>query len=399
MQKLANPQSALTQTAIVEKNFRSLEEFERVLKSIRQTVEDETELLRVLESKYLKSLTTAGGFEFKIVMSPKTREPTKKSPAPNSNKFGKIVVPDLEKLKSNFSLVSDLGKQLKLLDSLEGQLKVGFAGKPGAQKTLKSLNELRDFTEKKMDAALVFLKGVASKHVPKFFQGFIDTMCEAVGDTLTYKSTENYLYVHQDSGVLIFTNYMELNSVKDLGDNILPQVFIVLTCQITDEIKYFVSLLHEFEVPGAFSPGRQVYTANDATKTVGILFDLENFHVPLGAKPVRTDLTKKNFSMGQYIKTITPNANVLEFTLAAKVSEVTMKKVANSIMADIRVHVKGGKPVVSATKRDGAYVIKVTFGNLADDGMISVNEVQFLKERLGVPDDKLHQIVRIINGQ
>ena len=93
---------SLSQTAVVEKNFRSLEEIERVLDTIRQTVEDSTELLRVLEARFDK-VATAAEFEFRInLKQQKDNEPGKKSPAPSSNKFKKIVVPCFKRSKILF---------------------------------------------------------------------------------------------------------------------------------------------------------------------------------------------------------------------------------------------------------------------------------------------------------
>ena len=68
-------------------------------------------------------------------------------------------------------------------------------------------------------------------------------------------------------------------------------------------------------------------------------------------------------------------------------------------MKNAKIKVKIFKDAMRVGKtRQENYVVRFTLSNIARDDQINVVDLDFLKEQFNLDDDKLRQVVRVINS-
>lgn len=395
---------------LAEHNFRSLEEMERYLKGLEEDVTNLGELVNQYEKKFEKSCVTAAETVFKVTLDDNAPRKVKQGDKTITvNRWQKIVIPKMDQLRSNFSVVDELYEKLEVLHTLEGSLKSNFKAKHGAGSVLKGIERLRKVTEGKIATALRFLQNIATKHVPEPFTLLIEKTLDVLSKTIQHESYETFLYVHENpNGNFQFTAYIRLLNVSDEEGKVYHDLYLVFTCELTNlrketTITYYVTLLHDFVTPGKFPPGTEIDSPKAAITVLGTLLELENFSNSLGTLPMVTtnDVTKNSFSVKDKIHSFEADSHSWEFVLVKSLKdEKEISKIVQQLYLEVKASMVRIKPKlkVRTTKRGGSTVVQFTLTNLADSSQVSVNDLDFLRTKLGIDDDKLRRIVRVING-
>jgi hypothetical protein len=399
---------------IAEHNFRSLEEMEDVLQEVEQDVNDLGQLVDQYERKFARAAAVAAPTEFKIVTQPtgKRLQMKKGSPLPSLKSWPKVAIPNLSQLKSNFTVVDELYDKLEVLQTLEGSLTANFKARHGAGKVLAGITRLRKVTESKIAKALRFLQNLATKHVPEPFTGLIDDTLQEVSVKVNYADYETFLYVHEnEGGNFQFTAYIRLLSVQDEEGRAYPDLYLVFTCELRPNpankkevsLTYYVTVLHSFATPGKFSLGTEVDSVRGAVMVLGTQLELENFSNSLGVLPLPIDkkLTKDAFSVKDKIHSLEVDDSAMTFVLKSVVKTSEVNAIREQLYVEIRAMLfrfKAKLKMRQFKSESGKTAIQFTFTNLADSSQVSLNDLDFLKTRLGLDDDKLRRVVKIING-
>jgi hypothetical protein len=396
---------------LAEHNFRSLEEIERYLEELKKQVTDFDSLLQKYQSQFAKTAMTAAPIEFKINVKQDLTPKAKKGPAILIDHIDKFVIPKMDVLRKNFQIVDELYEDLDKLRSLESTVSLHFKSKAGSGKTLEGIKKLKLLTEQKVRKALEFLEKVGTKHEPTLFKTFVQKVADRLEDEIDYKGYENIVYVHETvDKELVFTHYLKLIGVSDDEGSQFKEIYVVFTCVLTPSegklgAAYYVNTLYEFATPGKFDRGTVVDSVKAALAVIGIQLDLElNFSSMLGTLPMNLDMnkiTKNLFTSRNYIQSVSGDENLLEFTFTKDIkTEADASKVAETLYPEVRAlqaHSKG-KLKVRLTKDLGRYKVIFKLANVAGQGQVSVDDLRFLRDKLGVDEDRLRKIVRIING-
>jgi hypothetical protein len=389
----------------------SLDEVDRFLTEIKKKSDELTLLLQQYEKQAARAANSqAAALEFKINVTKDGAPAKRKSPNVIVDRFKKVVIPNITQLRNNFALVDDLYEKLDILRTLESTVSMHFQSKAGSGKTLDGIRRLTKQVETKIRDALKFLNRIASKHAPEPFVDFVQKTVDRVSDSLSFDSYEAALYVREtDSKTFEFTHYIRLLGLVDDEDKAYPEMYLVFTCVLTPtgktevQASYHVTVLSEFAVPGRFDTGTAVDSVQAAVLVIGSLLDMENFSNALGTLPIDLDkkIDKNTFTVGKSVSQLEVDERSISFILAASVkSQSAVQAVTQQLYLEVKAllyRVKA-KLKVRITKELGRYRVTFTLSNLAGPNQVSVHDLDFLRDKLGVDDDKLRKIVRVING-
>ena len=397
---------------VAEHNFKSLEEIERYIQEVKLSVDEADQLLRQFEAQFGRTAATAAGVEFKIDLK-KGGTTIKKVGTKGIlvNVYKKIVIPKMDTLRKNFSIVDELSDKLDILRSLESTVALHFKSKVGSGKTLEGIKRLRGQIEIKVKNALAFLQKVAQKHAPEPFTEFVQKTMDQLADEITFTSAANELYVSESvQGQFEFTHYVLVKGLTDDEGKAYPLVYIVFTCVLEPlnkkdvDINYYVNLLHDFSVPSKFDKGTKVDSVKGALMTLGSMLELENFSNTLGTIPMNLDskkITKNTFSVRDFITSVEIDQHSISFILAKGVkTQEQINKLTEQLYVELKAllnHIKA-KLKVRVVKELNKYKVTFYLTNVANSEQISVDDVEFLQEKFGLNDEKLRRVVRIING-
>jgi hypothetical protein len=390
--------------------FRYLDDALRFVESIGSDLEELKQVVRIQHSqlakvkeakpKFAAFLTKAASLEFNLA-APNTKRTLKRKVEPN---FTRTEIPNLSKLEQQYALSEDLYSKLKALQMAEAQIMMQFSEKGKAlESALAEISVLKDETAALLKETLSFLSSVAKAHVPKIFDQYMQAIIGELEKHVQFERSEQFLYVNLTSqGRIAFTNYvMLINAVNEAGE-ITPHLYISVHWIVGEEVQ--IALSHEFEPPtqldnieGAFT----VASLSEAVQAIAQQLEEEGFSSSLGTVP----LMMKMKDTGQV------DLNVFaykDFLSKVKVSDgritFTLKKSAYSAYESVMVQLfeelqpllnqqpaiwkieTVGKPkeVTFVLKARGAY-------------HISLPDASYLKEKLGISDEQLKELVEILN--
>lgn len=404
-------QMMLCSTEIADSPFRSLQDVDKLLKLIKQRMDDAESLLRQYQTQFSRSETTAA-MEFLINKDPGAG---KKKPAITVDKVDKFVVPKLDQLRNNFAIADQLSDQVDSLETLYSTISVNFRGVRGQPDTLKNIRAMQKSAEAKLAAALKFLNTIGSKYAPTQFKEMVDEAMKGISTELEYSNHKTFLYAHETTdGSMTFTYYVQLlNLMEDDGEQ-YPEFYIVFTCVLSPMsgdkkslgVEYFVTVMQHFQTPGKFNPGRKVVGPQEAIATVGTLMALENISTSIGTIPHNLNpvhMNKDRFRAGSRVATIEVEPNALTFAFLKNVKKDEAKQLANSLYVDVKgMLTKSLKDKAQLKVKfgpvDGRFYVKFILVNPAADGQVSVNDLEFLKNQFNLDDNKMRNLVRVING-
>lgn len=398
--------------------FRSLPEVEKYLDSVLEKVSSLDNLLKQYQLQFARVSGRSELSTVEFVINPDS--------GPSGKGTGKklkldqsvdIKVPRMDLLQKNFAVVEELAEQVNGLTSLYNSVTVNFRNIRGSSGTLDSIKKLKNVVQQKLDKALKFLQDVGTKHIPLPFQEFVNAACAIITPSLQFKDSDFFVYAFQNKEEhLAFSVYVELRGLvtTDTSD-FYPKFYIVFTATLVprDEKvypQYQVTVLHDFAAPGTFNPGRSVEDPVTATRVVGTLLDLENVSTSIGVVPHNVDpkLKPSKFTVGKFIRTLAVDPDSLEFVLIPGLSTQKVNEVAQTLYTEVKaiIEVKNAKIKVKIFKdamrvgktRQENYVVRFTLSNIARDDQINVVDLDFLKEQFNLDDDKLRQVVRVINS-
>lgn len=400
---------------VAEHNFRSLEEIERYLDSLKLSVNEYDALLDQYQKQFARDESTSAPIEFKINVKKGELTPLKRREGQHIviQKYKNVRIPKIDRLRKNFGIVDDLYEKLDVLRNLESTVSLHFDKKTGAGKTLQGIRTLKKQVEQKVKVALNFLEKIGSKYEPSPFKDFIQKVADKLSDEIQFEDYSNYVYVHENAqGNLQFTHYLKLDGVKDEEDKQFPELYVVFTNLLTKvtgsksvSSSYYVNVLYEFQTPGKFEIGTAVDSVKGALLVIGSVLELElNFSSQLGVLPLNLDdkkITKEAFSAKKFISSVSIDERSIEFTFVKDVKTSSQaEEIASRLYLEVKAllsHIRA-KMKVRVNKELGRYKAIFTLSNLAGPGQVSVDDVKPLMERLGVDEEKMKRIVRIING-
>ncbi len=396
---------------VAEHQFRSLEEVERYVNDLSLKIKEHLNLLNRYEVQFAKTEVTAA-IEFKINVDKSGKLMKKRKGSQIAvQKFKKIVIPDAAKLQKNFAIVDELFDDLDKLKTVESIVSVNFRHKPGAGQMIEGIRTRRKITENGIKKAREFLTQVGAKYEPTEFKEFVQNVADVLSKNLDYDDYENSVYVTPNGPAgFRFTHYIRLIGLEDDDGNTFPELYLVFTCLLSPlgskkvEAEYFVNVLYEFQTPGKFETGTEVDSVKGAILVLGSILDNENFANRLGTLPLNledTKIKKDQFSVKGKIFSFEVGDKTLTFNLLKGVSQSDAEDVVKKLYIDVKgllYKTRAKLRIRGPYKEGGRFKIVFTLANLAKDGQVSVDEMAWLKEMIGVDDEKIRRIVRIING-
>lgn len=395
--------------------FRSLPEVEKYLDSVLQKISNLEGLLNQYQLQFAR-VRELSSMEFVINpdQSPSGKGTGKKL---SLDQTVDIKVPRMDLLQKNFAIVEELAEQVNGLTSLYNSVTVNFRTIRGSAATLDNIKKLKNVAQQKLDKALKFLQNVGTKHVPGPFQEFVNATCALVTPSLQFKDSDFFVYAYQNKEEqLSFCVYVELKGlVTNDASDFYPKFYLVFTASLIPKDKkvypkYQVTVLHDFAAPGTFPAGREVADPAAASRVLGTLLDLENVSTSIGVVPHNVDpkLKPSKFTVSKFIRSLIVDPDSLEFSLVPGLSTQKVNEVAQTLYTEVKtlievknakIKVKIFKDAVRAGKsKQENYVIRFTLSNIARDDQISVMDLDFLKEQFNLDDNKLRQVVRVINS-
>lgn len=394
---------------IAEATFRSLQEIDDYLKTnVKKRLDELDGLIRQYQLQFSRTeVKSAAEFVFEVT---KDKGKLKKTGG-GSFKVDKFTVPKMDTLRQNFSVVDELTDEIDALKALYNKTKIDFQGMRGLNETLAGIKSMQQNAETKMNKALAFLKTVGDKYAPTGFLKFIVEVMSTVAKELTFKSAEQTVYAYESAdGALCFTNYIKLTRLTSEDGDIYPEFWIVFSCELrplTADKKslgatFYVNVLHEFTSP-AKARGREVDTVQKAVTTLGAMFSLENVGTGLGTVPHGLDpskWSKDKFSMKERIHKFSLDDTSMLFEFVEDVDEAEATQHVQRLYLEVKGafgHIKKARIKVRPEKVGKRRAVRFTLTNLAAVDKVSTTDIDFLKEYLGLDDNKLRQVIRVLN--
>lgn len=418
----------LRSTEIADSPFRSLQDVERYLNTVKQNAMDEDQMLRNLERQFARKLESAAPTKFTIQRDPGSQVKTTNSPHINAMRFDRIEVPNLEALKENFKIVDELSDQVEHLNTLHSQVSVSFRGVQGVNETLKGILTMQANLKSKLDRALKFLEGIGTKYAPQPFKDVVEQVCTTLSEELTFTDYEVMGYATDEGGDLHFTTYIKLINLEDDNGEFYREFYIVFTAVLgsvsrdmtdihgsrkynanrnTVEMKYYITVMHHFQTPGKFGKGKAFSKAAEAMHHLGVMLAIENIDNSIGTLPHNLNpdrITKDKLQGTDLVGEIQVEPDSLIFVFLTKATEKEAQRATAMLYQQVKTMMQKQVPgavVKFKLKRDVAqrrYVLKLTLSTPAKHNQLDVHGLDFLKEQFGLDDKKLRQVVNIING-
>ena len=380
---------------LAEANFRYVEDVMREVDPIAEIINDSLKLLQ-LNQKQLASLVTAG-VVFKVV----DQTDVKNSPSP---KREAVRIQGMAELRKNYKVTHDLFAALQALDTVEANLRATFGDTPKAKAAIKEIGLLRARANQGLKDAFNFLAGVAKKHLPKSFETFISSMTNVLESSVAYDEAFSYLYVYEVEGNLVFSNYIQLKGLVDDDGDVVDSMLVVLSYKTGDTPEFYITTQKSFEPPSADLLVKQVKSVKDAVHALNLLLDLDGFANNIGSIPLSIMLKQKVdrnlFSnYGAYIKNLEVGETELKFEFKPSVTDVVLKKIMPQLYLDVKGAFRNtrAKLRVSTVKSGKTWVASFFFKKADNGPVIDVSDLSFLKDRFGLSDQALNQVVRLVN--
>lgn len=396
----------INRSAFMERSFRSAEEVLRYIDKLKQETD---ELCRVARQqiRLLSSVTLdiAGD-------GPRYNSPVGKAGAPE-----KIVVEDMEKFRSNYSVAAEMQERLEELNVIQAELEMKFGDNSSARmgstvmKATAQLQLIRTKLQQELREVLDTLQHLAHAKVPESFKKFTQGLYDAVSKGLNYEDVQQQLFIHEHEGAITFSYYLKLINPRDLNDKLWTHGLYIVTSAVfrqksTDR---YVTVLQQFAPPGRFLLGRPISSGKQALEIISQLLERDNFANSLGRLPLEnildtkrigTDSFRKQFKHADQITKLTIDEDSLVFHLS---KSVTDEAVVQQIQKQLHVELQGLKArtnvnVRSTIVNEKPRKIAVTFTRGGGEAAVTVNDIRFLGDRFGVTPGTLKKVVDVLNG-
>lgn len=422
---------------IAQAPFRSLQDVQRLLDTIKSAADDEDNLLRQYERQFAKLekqellaatktfvITPDGGNAPTI-----NYEKFKRSDQIHVQKVDKFNIPNMDGLKNNFAIVDELTEKIDQLNVMYGTVAINFKGQRGQDVMLRNITSMRVSLEQKLKKAKDFLEAVGRKYLPTKFKELVEETSSLLAEHLTYSKalTEVYVTAGEKKGdPFLFTFYIKLINLLDPEeDEQIPELYIVFSSKLvpssiidddtpTLDMSYYVTMMRSFETPGHFNPGKQVRNSNEAMRELSHLLSIELGIADIGALPFNLDLKtedKTKLKAGKMISEIEAAPDAMTFWLQKNLNQTDLDKVIRDLFVDLTAMLKTAKiknPSLTYKKvvkdedpknRKKRYGVTFRMAMPAQHDQVDVQMRDFLKDHFKLDDTKIRRVVQIINGR
>jgi hypothetical protein len=385
---------------ILAENYRYVDDALRSIKELGSHVDE----LLGLQKIYQRQINAALVLEITTQQS----KSVKLSPETRPTEDVKIDG-DLQKLRKNYKVVSELWAIQSNLESMEINIRQSFAGRD--EDITRALSELAKLKKRVMEGlkgAFQFLKDLGDKHLPSGFKDFNGYMDKILSKSIAYEASNSYSYLYEVEGDLVFSTYFHLQRVVDEESNFFPNLFVITSNRLGRVSPgYYVAVSQEFTPPSADLLVRKVSTVKEATRALNLLLSLDNFNSSIGALPMNVlvnerNLKKELFLYQQYIKSIRFGEQAIQFVLR---SEVTNKSDADNILIQM---IKDFQPLVNSTKAKlntaikkgpNSYILTFFLVMKGEGAVATYDDLEFLRSRFNLDEAKMDKILKTINVQ
>jgi hypothetical protein len=324
----------------------------------------------------------------------------------------KVVVPNLKKLQSQYSLAEDFYEKLKGLEQAETQVQMTFHNRRGPEYNalMRQFQVLKEKVQNALRDCLQFLADVAAKHVPAGFQKYIDLVVEQINEHVIFRDSQTFMYVSvSPEGNLVFTAYIMLQDVANDEGAVAPHLYISIQWVLGKENEVRVDLNHEYEVPNKLlGQGEPVGSVGEAARVVSDLLELENFSSTLGVVPLAiqmnvdpTTIKVSQFKYGDVIEKIIPGSHEMSFLLRKEITNRdTVTEIAYQIYKELKAIMKRGKIRLSMKSEQVGDQTKLTFHvvKIAEGGEFNEYDLEFLRDKFELNQTQIRKIANIINS-
>lgn len=398
--------------------FRYLDDYIRFLGKLRKDINDSGQLVQQYKKMFAsmkKPQPVSAAMTFNV--TPRDRKEQGKDVQRMKTAIDptlkKVVIPNVNKLSTQYALSEDLHEKKKLLDSMESQLALQFPDRNGQayNNAVSAIRVLKAQVNEQLKEVLGFLHEVATAHVPPTFQAYMDAIVQLIDKHVIFKDSDLFLYVSTtDKGELVFTYYLMLRDVVNDDGFVTPHLYISVQWLIGPTSSVEVQLNHEYELPNKLiGHGHEVGNVQDALSSISNMLQMESFSTALGMVPMAllmntnpAKLTKDFFSFKDCIKSVTVDENLITFTLRPEITNPeTIKEVAYQLYMELRKLVKrnaGAKLIMKQQAGPAGTQIVFNLSKIAEKGQISYYDLEFLRDKFSLSDSAMRKIAQIING-
>lgn len=395
---------------ITLQEFRSPKELFQFLEGLSDSVN----ILRKKVDNYTRAFEKAA---IKITIGDDGNTTTRKEgKVIDPTRIGKLVVPNTKGLKDNFNVVQELHEKLEILQSIESTFSYNFKDAKGRAEIEKKMKILHTTTKATYEKALNFLADVAKKYSPPKFNQTIKPVIEDLKTSLQgfYDKVSEKAYVtiveNEGKDVFYFSKYIKFNNLRNDNDFAYTEYYVIFTAIIDGQgfLQMYVNTLPKFEPPGKrLIPGHQFNDTKSAQQEVDSLLAIEHFlgvldrlPFPIDEKPQLKKLGAKDF-----IKNIDfdPESNTIHVDFNAKVNKKNLENVVLTIYKDLQGlltpktqgKLKHKTPYLQGKLYATDFILQRASGSTSPK--IDSNGIKMLKVRLGLDDDDISNIVRVLN--
>lgn len=332
-------------------------------------------------------------------------------------RLNKVVIPQVSKLKTQYGLAEDLYKQWQVLEATETQLQMQFRDSRDLPRALDGLQQLKTKVKDSLQEVFKFLNSVAQAHVPRAFQEYVVALAAELSDHVVFRDSKTFLYVHaSDSGSLVFSAYIMLEDALSESGSIAPTLYVTIQWNqgsVGEEPYLKLWLTNEFELPQDLirrGDGHSVSNVASATRVLGQLLDLENFSSSIGTIPLSLQLkidpqtiTKRNFSFRDYIQSVSVDhaRQVLRvtFSRAKGVDKNSVQQMARVLYPEVKEMFKDSRTRrirMKPLRENDNWHIDFTVTEWAKSGQMTLQDVEWMKDKFGVTDQQLRRIAQLM---
>lgn len=386
-------------------NFRYVEEVVRYLSVIDNEVDDLAQLLQIHNRSVTKGIA---GFTFKTVDT-RGADHENKPPVDMSKK--PIVLP-MDKMAKSYSVLQNLTDKLRDLQVVEVQLATDFKD-VDSKKALNALKVIRVKIERALKDAGQLLQNIAEKHVPKQFTKLCAATATILEEAIQYETVHTYMYVYTKDGLITFSRYYELHNALDADGKTFNHIVIVASCQMSDEgrLRYYMNTLNNFVVPGRFPLGKPIASEGDKLSfkhlqtVMSMILAADSFSSGIERLPLATIINPNAvkpsvFSYHKYIDAINFEEDRMVFVLKKTVKQLQdANKVASSLFVEINGTLtrKTGIKLRMSISTGNPFEISFSYVRTGNHPSVSIDDLEFLKDRFGVSDTTLKEVQKLIN--
>lgn len=310
-------------------NARSLNDVLAVVQEIQKEVTE--------SGKEVKGLTTSLSED--ITFDSRTARNRKKI----SEKITKFVAPSSKELASHLKVVDSLYQNSQELDAAAALIRQSFRGNKKQPAALAAVEKLQNEVHNSLNDAFDALSRLADKHLPQQVETFVSKVVSEVISRLSpksYKDITQEVYVTPDptnKTFVNFSNYITVHNLKSKSGFTFDTFFIVVTANVAKDgaIKFFITSLNDFRIPGRFPVGKFVSSVGAALNHVSLLlshndFILEHERMPL---PFEEQRAKTGLSLPG-VESVSVKDDEITVKLAASIkTDAAQTKVLKDILA------------------------------------------------------------------